>query len=89
MCVTKSVESGISFSKAKALLEGVNRGAIHISLLALYGLGGATPRNREYCSIIGQAAQASSLQLYGGATISVASEALHAPIHTLGALMDV
>lgn len=40
--VADSYSSGIGFSRAKALLECVNRGAVHISLLALYALGGAS-----------------------------------------------
>jgi len=32
--------SGMGFARAKALLECLNRGAIHLSLLALYSLGG-------------------------------------------------
>jgi ATP-binding cassette subfamily B (MDR/TAP) protein 10 len=38
--VNDSYESGMGFARAKALLESLNRGAIHFSLLALYGLGG-------------------------------------------------
>lgn len=33
-------EAGLGFARAKALLETYNRGAIHLSLLALYGYGG-------------------------------------------------
>lgn len=32
--------TGMGFARAKALLEALNRGAIHLSLLILYGLGG-------------------------------------------------
>ena len=39
--VAESYASGIGFSRAKATLECLNRGAIHVSLLALYALGGA------------------------------------------------
>ena len=35
-----SRKAGLGFAKAKATLEGLNRGAIHVSLLALYALGG-------------------------------------------------
>jgi len=35
--VMDSFEAGMGFARAKALLESLNRGAIHISLLALYG----------------------------------------------------
>ena len=38
--VSDAYISGMGFARAKALLECLNRGAIHISLLALYGLGG-------------------------------------------------
>lgn len=38
--VADSYLSGMGFARAKALLECLNRGAIHFSLLALYGLGG-------------------------------------------------
>ena len=38
--VSDSYISGMGFARAKALLECLNRGAIHFSLLALYGLGG-------------------------------------------------
>jgi ATP-binding cassette subfamily B (MDR/TAP) protein 10 len=40
MYVNDSFISGMGFARAKALLESLNRGAIHFSLLALYGLGG-------------------------------------------------
>lgn len=33
-------EAGMGFAKAKAMLESLNRGAIHVSLLSLYGYGG-------------------------------------------------
>ena len=35
--VMDSFEAGMGFARAKALLESLNRGAIHLSLLALYG----------------------------------------------------
>lgn len=35
--VMDSFEAGMGFARAKALLESLNRGAIHFSLLALYG----------------------------------------------------
>ena len=38
--VADSYEAGMGFARAKALLESLNRGAIHLSLLALYALGG-------------------------------------------------
>jgi ATP-binding cassette, subfamily B (MDR/TAP), member 10 len=38
--VMDAYRSGMGFSRAKALLECLNRGAIHASLLALYGFGG-------------------------------------------------
>eukprot|EP00884_Botryococcus_braunii_P013700 jgi/Botrbrau1/22330/Bobra.0002s0009.2 len=38
--IQESYESGVGFAKAKANLESLNRGAIHMSLLALYALGG-------------------------------------------------
>jgi ATP-binding cassette subfamily B (MDR/TAP) protein 8 len=38
--VAESFHSGLGFSRAKAMLECLNRGAIHASLLALYALGG-------------------------------------------------
>ena len=38
--VSDSYLNGMGFARAKALLECLNRGAIHFSLLALYGLGG-------------------------------------------------
>lgn len=41
--VAQSYSSGIGFSRAKALLECVNRSAVHLSMLALYALGGAVP----------------------------------------------
>lgn len=43
--VSDSYRSGIGFAKAKAVLEGLNRGAIHLSLLALYALGGYLVNN--------------------------------------------
>ncbi|CAK0787986.1 hypothetical protein CVIRNUC_011208 [Coccomyxa viridis] len=36
----ESYRAGVGFAGAKANLESLNRGAIHASLLALYGLGG-------------------------------------------------
>lgn len=38
--VAEARQAGLGFSRAKALLESVNRGATHASLLALYALGG-------------------------------------------------
>ncbi|KAL4535588.1 hypothetical protein Ndes2526A_g06409 [Nannochloris sp. 'desiccata'] len=38
--VMDAYHSGMGFSRAKALLECLNRGAIHASLLALYAFGG-------------------------------------------------
>lgn len=38
--VNEAYAAGVGFARAKALLEALNRGAIHLSLLALYGLGG-------------------------------------------------
>ncbi|KAK9839647.1 hypothetical protein WJX81_003007 [Elliptochloris bilobata] len=38
--VAQSYQSGLGFARAKATLESLNRGAVHASLLALYGLGG-------------------------------------------------
>lgn len=38
--VMSAYDAGTGFAGAKALLECLNRGAIHFSLLALYGLGG-------------------------------------------------
>ncbi|KAK9862820.1 hypothetical protein WJX84_000045 [Apatococcus fuscideae] len=38
--VSDSMASGIGFANAKANLESLNRFAVHLSLLALYGLGG-------------------------------------------------
>jgi ATP-binding cassette subfamily B (MDR/TAP) protein 10 len=38
--VMDAYNSGMGFSRAKALLECLNRGAIHASLLALYAFGG-------------------------------------------------
>lgn len=38
--VMDAFNSGMGFSRAKALLECLNRGAIHASLLALYAFGG-------------------------------------------------
>jgi len=38
--VQSAYAAGMGFAKAKALLESLNRGAIHLSLLALYALGG-------------------------------------------------
>lgn len=38
--VADSYDAGMGFARAKALLESLNRGAIHFSLLALYALGG-------------------------------------------------
>ena len=45
--VMKAYESGVGFANAKALLELLNRSAVHLSLLALYALGG----KRKICSI--------------------------------------
>lgn len=39
-CVAQALASGRALAGARATLEGVNRGAVHASLLALYGLGG-------------------------------------------------
>ena len=38
--VQKSLRCGLGFGVAKANLESFNRSAIHVSLIALYGLGG-------------------------------------------------
>ena len=38
--VEKSFQAGLGFGWAKANLESLNRSAVHLSLLALYGLGG-------------------------------------------------
>lgn len=38
--VSKSFDCGLGFGRAKATLETLNRTAIHVSLLLLYGLGG-------------------------------------------------
>lgn len=38
--VMAAYESGTGFANAKALLEFMNRGAVHLSLIALYALGG-------------------------------------------------
>jgi len=43
--VASAFSTGIGFARAKALLECLNRGAIHLSLLALYGLGGYLVNN--------------------------------------------
>lgn len=40
----ESLETGLAFGRAKAKLEGSNRLAIHLSLLALFGLGGSLVR---------------------------------------------
>lgn len=42
--VEESLETGMTFGRAKARLEGSNRLAIHLSLLALFGLGGPLVR---------------------------------------------
>lgn len=38
--VVEAFSTGLGFARAKALLECLNRGAVHLSLLFLYGLGG-------------------------------------------------
>ncbi|KAK9823874.1 hypothetical protein WJX72_006089 [[Myrmecia] bisecta] len=40
MFVAQSYASGLGFARAKAVLESLNRLAVHASLLLLYGLGG-------------------------------------------------
>ncbi|EFN54275.1 hypothetical protein CHLNCDRAFT_31851 [Chlorella variabilis] len=44
--VARSYASGLGFARAKAMLEGINRSATHLSLLALYALGGHLVNNK-------------------------------------------
>ncbi|KAI3435659.1 hypothetical protein D9Q98_001717 [Chlorella vulgaris] len=44
--VARSYASGVGFARAKAMLEGINRSATHLSLLALYALGGYLVNNK-------------------------------------------
>lgn len=44
--VARSFAAGLGFARAKAMLESVNRGATHLSLLALYALGGHLVNSR-------------------------------------------
>ncbi|KAL4458228.1 hypothetical protein ABPG75_013093 [Micractinium tetrahymenae] len=44
--VARSYDTGLGFARAKAMLEGIQRSSTHLSLLALYALGGHLVNNR-------------------------------------------
>lgn len=44
--VARSYDAGLGFARAKAMLEGIQRSSTHLSLLALYALGGHLVNSR-------------------------------------------